>query len=216
MKNSDLVKRAEKIISTLREEFPEAKCALHHEGPFQLLIATILSAQCTDDRVNKVTPELFKQAPTALAMKKLGLKKIETLISSINFYPTKAKNIFKTCEILVKQYKEEVPQNLEDLVALPGVGRKTANVVLGNAFGVPSMVVDTHVQRISHRLKLVPARSNDPEKIELDLQKVYPPKDWVQFSHLLILHGRKTCTARRTFCQSCTLAKLCPSFKIEE
>lgn len=203
--------RALKILKTLTKEFPDAKCALHHDGPFQLLIATILSAQCTDNRVNMVTPYLFAEAPTPEAMLELGEEKIRDLIKSINFFNNKAKAIYKCCQILVSKYQSKVPDNMEALSSLPGVGRKTANVVLGNAFGVPGMVVDTHVTRLANRLKLLPKKMTDAVKIESELEKIIPAKWWVQTSHLLILHGRKTCTARSPQCGACRIFSLCPS-----
>jgi endonuclease-3 len=200
------------VLDRLLQEFPEPECALIHDGPFQLLIATILSAQCTDARVNQVTPTLFEAGPDAQQMKALGLVKIRRLIQSINFFNNKAKNILETCRILTSQYDGKVPQTLDELTALPGVGRKTANVVLGNAFGIPGMVVDTHVKRISNLLGWT--KNTDPEKIEVDLEKLFEPEDWVNVSHVLILHGRKTCVARRPRCETCAVNDLCPSRKI--
>ncbi len=169
----------------------------------------MLSAQCTDERVNKVTPLLFKTAPDAETMANLGLKKIEQLIKSINFYPTKAKNILATSKILFDTLSGQVPQNIDELVELPGVGRKTANVVLGNAFGVPSLVVDTHVTRIANRLGLT--HQKDAVKIETELQAIAPMADWTDLAHLFILHGRAVCTARKPLCSKCNIAKWCPS-----
>lgn len=202
-------RRGAEIVRRLREEFPEPECALTHDGPFQLLIATILSAQCTDVRVNLVTPALFAAAPDAATMAKLGERKIRTLIKSINFAPTKAKNILATARLLIKHHDGQVPANMDALTALPGVGRKTANVVLGNAFHVPGVVVDTHVRRLANRMELT--RHDDPVDIEHDLEKLFVPEEWVDLSHLLILHGRKTCAARKPQCPTCRVNKFCPS-----
>lgn len=202
-------KRATEVVKRLRAEIPNPECALIHEGPYQLLIATMLSAQCTDARVNLVTPALFKAAPDASAMVQLGEKKIRELVKSINFFNTKAKNIYLASKILVDDYAGNVPAELAKLVELPGVGRKTANVVLGNAFDVPGLVVDTHVKRLANRLGLT--KHQDPVDIEHDLEKIVPREDWVDLAHLLILHGRATCTARAPRCDRCVLADLCPS-----
>lgn len=198
-------------LNILDKEFPHAKCALNHEGPFQLLIATILSAQCTDLRVNLVTPELFRQAPTPQAMVALGEEKIRELIRSINFFNNKAKNILSCSEKLITEHNAQVPQTMNALAELPGVGRKTANVVLGNAFNIPGMVVDTHVTRLANRLGLLKAKLVDAVKIEAELEKVFPSSWWIKSSHLLILHGRKTCSARKPLCVSCPIQHLCPS-----
>lgn len=203
------MRRGAEIVKLLREEFPEPVCALDHEGPFQLLVATILSAQCTDIRVNKVTPALFQAASTPEAMVKLGEKRIRTLIKSINFFNNKAHNIWAASKKLIQEHGSQVPSSLEKLVELPGVGRKTANVVLGNAFGVPGVVVDTHVRRLSNRLNFT--TQDDPVKIESELEKLFPREDWVDLSHLLILHGRKTCNARKPVCEGCLIARFCPS-----
>lgn len=197
-----------KIISLLKKNYPEAHCYLNFETPFQLLVATILSAQCTDDRVNKVTPALFKKFPTPEKMSKATLKELEQLISSTGFFRMKAQSIFETSKILAKDFEGEVPKELDKLVKLRGVGRKTANVVLGNAYGIPGMVVDTHVGRLSRRLGLT--KKLDPVKVEEDLMKCIPKEDWVQFSHLLIAHGRALCTARRAKCEECFMNDFCP------
>lgn len=204
--------RAQELYRRLKKNFPKARCALNHETPFQLLIATILSAQCTDERVNKVTPELFKQFPSATVMAKATLEQLEELIRSTGFYKNKAKSLLGSSQALVNEYGGEVPPVMEDLVGLPGVGRKTANVVLGNAFGIAEgIVVDTHVIRLSQLLGLT--KNTNAEKIEQDLLKLYDKKQWVLISHFLILHGRQTCIARRPRCQSCCLAEICPSCK---
>jgi endonuclease-3 len=202
-------KRGKAILARLDQEFPNPETALIHRNAFELLIATILSAQCTDERVNKVTPALFASAPTPQAMVKLGVKEIESHIKSVNFFRNKAKNLYACSEKLLAKHKGEVPRTREELVELPGVGRKTANVVLGSAFDTPGMVVDTHVQRLSNRLGLV--REMDPVKIELQLEKIFPTDRWVDVAHLLILHGRKTCKAVRPLCERCILVDLCPS-----
>jgi endonuclease-3 len=202
--------RARGIIERLREEFPEATCALNHDGPFQLLVATVLSAQCTDARVNLVTPALFAAAPTPAALAQLGLARIKDLIKSINFFNNKAKSLQGLARALVRKHGGEVPRELESLVDLPGVGRKTANVVLGTAFGLAvGVVVDTHVRRLSQRLGL--ALQTDPVKIEIELMETIEQTDWIDVSHLLILHGRKTCKALKPLCGECRIASLCPS-----
>jgi endonuclease-3 len=200
--------RMGKILRALRKEFPAPACALLHENPFQLLIATILSAQCTDERVNMVTPDLFARFPTAEAMAAAAQEDIADIIRSTGFFQNKSRNIKACSETLVKQHDGAVPSTMEELVALPGVGRKTANVVLGNAFGVPGFPVDTHVRRITNLLQLTD--SDNPEKIELHLCEITPRKDWTDASHLLILHGRKTCIARRPKCDACSIVKHCP------
>jgi endonuclease-3 len=206
-----LKSRLLKIIQHLKKKYPDAHCALNHENAFQLLIATILSAQCTDERVNMVTPALFKKYPTPQAMAKADVKDIESLIKSTGFYKNKAKNIKACCQQIVEKFKGEVPQTLEELHSLPGVGRKTANVVLGNVFHVPSMVVDTHVTRLSNRLGLVKGR--DAVKIEFALQKIVPKDEWTMYSHYMIYHGRKVCRARNPACDSCFIEKYCPKKK---
>lgn len=201
--------RVKKIIRLFQKHNPNADCALVHNNPWELLVATILSAQCTDARVNMVTPKLFATFPTPKEMAKAKVEKIEELIRSTGFYHNKAINIKATAEILVTEYKGEVPQNMEALVALKGVGRKTANVVLGNAFQIASgVVVDTHVTRLSNRLGLT--KNKDAVKIEKDLNQLVPKEHWIQFSHWLILHGRSICTARIAYCDGCYLNALCP------
>jgi endonuclease III len=202
-----LAARVLQIISLLKREYPEAHCYLHFETPFQLLVATILSAQCTDDRVNKVTPALFARFPDAESMAKGKLSEIEKLISSTGFFRMKAKSLSETSRVLMETYGGELPRSLEKLTALRGVGRKTANVVLGNAFGIPGMVVDTHVGRLTRRMGLT--LEKDPVKVEADLEKLVPRDDWVAFSHLLIAHGRAICTARKAKCDECFLYRFC-------
>jgi endonuclease III len=198
------------IIARLDKLYPEATTALTHENPLELLVATILSAQCTDERVNKVTPLLFKKYKTAAAYANADVATFESEIRSTGFFHAKAKNIIGCCRGIVERHKGVVPQTMDELVALPGVGRKTANVVLGSAFGkAEGIVVDTHVKRLSGLLGLT--KSEDPEKIETDLSALVPKKWWIGFSHLLIWHGRKVCAARKPLCGECVLAELCPS-----
>lgn len=193
----------------LARGYPQAHCSLDFASPFQLLIATILSAQCTDKRVNAVTGDLFARWPTAAALAAASQAEVEAVIRSTGFFRAKAKNIRGCCEALVERHGGEVPRTLEELVRLPGVGRKTANVVLGSGFGLPSgVVVDTHVGRISRRLGLT--RHADAVRAERDLIAVIPKSHWIAFSHRLIEHGRTVCTARRPRCEGCPLADLCP------
>lgn len=202
-------KQAKEIIRILRKTYPDAHCALNHTNPFELLIATILSAQCTDERVNIVTADLFRNYRTPQDFVDLPQEELEEEIRSTGFFRNKAKNIKAACERIVTVYGGEVPQNMEDLLTLGGVARKTANVVLGNAFGIASgVVVDTHVKRLSNRLGLTTQK--DPVKIEKDLEKLVPKKDWVMFSHWLIYHGRQVCNARKPDCDNCVLEKICP------
>ena len=204
-------KRISEIISILKLEYPDSKCSLVYESPFQLLVATILSAQCTDERVNKVTSKIFPVYPDAFSFSKLTVKKIGQLIYSTGFYNNKAKNIKAMSDIVAKDYNGEIPDNIELLTQLPGVGRKTANVVLGNVFDVPSLVVDTHVTRITNLLKFV--KSKNAVIIEKELNKIVDVKDWSAFAHLLIDHGRMVCIANRPQCSSCSLSDYCPSSK---
>ncbi len=204
--------RIRPILRTLKRTYPEATCSLEHVDPLQLLVATILSAQCTDERVNVVTRTLFRQYRTASDYANADPDVFAEQIKSTGFYRNKTKSIIGMAQALVEKHGGKVPQTMEDLVALPGVGRKTANVVLGNAFGIDEgVVVDTHVRRISNRLGLT--RHQDPDKIELDLMKVVPRAEWTMFPHLLIHHGRAICRARQPQCESCPLADLCPSSK---
>ncbi len=201
-------KRVQKIRQILKARYPDVKTQLRHKNAFQLLMATILSAQCTDRQVNSVTPTLFAALKTPKDFANAPIAQIESLIRSTGFYHNKAKNL-KNCAIaLIDLYDGEVPQTIEELVKLPGVGRKTANVVLGAAFGIPGMVVDTHVARISRRLALT--RNENPVKIELDLMQVIPEKDWNDFSLWLIYFGRAVCNARKPACPDCFLDHLCP------
>ena len=207
-------RHATQVAARLRQEYPEAECALDHKNAFQLLIATILSAQCTDERVNQVTPELFRKYPTPREMSAAPVGTLEKQIQSTGFFRNKAKNIKACSRKLVDDHGGEVPKQMEDLVELPGVGRKTANVVLGSAYGIASgVVVDTHVGRLSHRIGLTAEK--DPEKIERDLMALLPQDEWVAFSHRLIHHGRRVCTARLAMCDRCVLLNLCPRIGVE-
>jgi len=203
-----LKSRADKIRKILRKIYPEVKTELFHENPFELLVATILSAQCTDKQVNQVAPVLFKRLKTPADFAAAPLKAIEKLIRPTGFFHNKAKNIKNCARALLEKHNAEVPQTLEELVKLPGVGRKTANVVLGAAFGIPGVVVDTHVARISNRLGLTV--NKNPAKIEYDLMGLIPKKAWNDFGLRLIFFGRSTCTARKPKCPQCPLEKLCP------
>ena len=207
-------KQAAKVVRGLRRDYADAECALVHETPFQLLIATVLSAQCTDERVNIVTKELFAKYPTARDLAAVPLKKIEKLVQSTGFFRNKAKNIKALSGRLAEEFDGEVPRDLDILVNLPGVGRKTANVVLGTAFGIPTgVVVDTHVGRISKRLGLT--SSTDAVKIERDLIELLPRKEWIDYSHRMIHHGRRVCKARKPLCEKCGFEKICPRIGVE-
>lgn len=200
---------AAKVVRRLRADYPDAHCSLNFSSPLELLVATILSAQCTDQRVNKVTPALFRKYPTALRYAKAPLEDLERAIQSTGFFRNKAKNIQGCCRMLVDRFDGEVPAEMDALVALPGVGRKTANVVLGTTFDIASgIVVDTHVGRISRRLGLTEAKT--AEKIERDLMELLPRREWVVFSHRMIQHGRKVCMARNPQCDACLMRKYCP------
>ncbi len=202
--------RLSEIVATLRRMYPRAKCSLDFSTPFELLIATILSAQSTDARVNLVTPALFKKYPTAEKLAGADPAVLEQEIRTTGFFRSKAKSIMGAARAIVEHHGGEVPRTMEELVKLPGVGRKTANVVLGNAFRTPvGVVVDTHVTRVAGRLGLT--RHDDAEKIEADLMKLLPKKEWTSFSHRVILHGRTICVARKPVCSECLLNELCPS-----
>lgn len=207
--------RARAIARRLAREYADAECALVHESPLQLLIATILSAQCTDERVNLVTKELFRKYPDARSIAESPPGELEQVIRSTGFFNNKAKNLRACCRLLVERHGGEVPRTMDELLELPGVARKTANVVLGTAFGIASgVVVDTHVIRITRLLRLT--RQKDPEKIERDLIRLLPQSEWIDFSHRLIWHGRRVCIARRPQCSRCVLADLCPSARVGE
>jgi endonuclease-3 len=204
--------RVKDIVQRLKKDYPEASTALLHQNPLQLLVATILSAQCTDERVNKVTPILFKKYRTVHDFANANVSEFENEIKSTGFYRAKTKSIINCCKSLVESYNAKVPDRMEELVKLPGVGRKTANVVLSNAFGIASgVVVDTHVKRLSGRLGLT--KHTDPEKIERDLMDIIPKKGWIIFGDLLIWHGRRVCNARKPKCLECSVAQLCPSME---
>ena len=213
-RGDDRKPRARKIVRELAKTYPDAVCALNHTSPFQLLAATILSAQCTDERVNMVTPELFRRWPTAQALASAGQSELEEVIRSTGFFRAKATNLIGMARGLVERHGGELPRTLEELTALPGVGRKTANVVLGTAYGIASgVVVDTHVKRITRLLGLT--ESDNPEQIERDLIALLPKSEWINFSHRLIHHGRRVCIARRPKCDECSLRTLCPRVGLE-
>ena len=207
MKKQSDPKRIKTIIKILSKEIPDSKIALRFSNPLELLIATILSAQCTDVKVNQVTMDLFKKYHSVTDYAKANLTELEEDIRPTGFYRHKAKSIQRCCHELVARFEGEVPRTLEELVTLPGVGRKTANVILGNAFGTPGITVDTHVHRVSQRIGLT--KNDDPVKIEFDLMEVVPKEEWTHFSNLLIWHGRRTCMARKPLCETCPIRKLC-------
>jgi endonuclease-3 len=204
---------ARTVNRRLARLYPDAKCALDHENALELLIATILSAQCTDVRVNLVTPALFARYPDAESFASAEPRELETLIQSTGFFRNKARNIIACCRKIVEDHGAEVPSTLEELVPLPGVGRKTANVVLGNAFDTPGITVDTHVGRLSRRLGLT--AETDPAKVERELMELLPRKDWTMFSHRMIFHGRQVCFARKPNCEGCTLHDICPKVDVK-
>ena len=208
--NSDDQNRTLKIIELLEKEHRDAKITLNHTNPLELLIATILSAQCTDERVNVVTKTLFKKHRSIEDYAGADLKELEQDIRSTGFYRNKARNVKKCCQIILDKFGSQVPKTMEEILELPGVARKTANIVLSNAYGVvEGIAVDTHVRRLSRRLGLTV--NDNPDKIEKDLMKLVPKSKWMKFTELLIFHGRKTCTAKRPKCETCVVNKLCPS-----
>ncbi|MCI0524074.1 MAG: endonuclease III [Acidobacteria bacterium] len=210
-----LQERVGQILRALKKTYPEATCALNHTTPFELLIATILSAQCTDERVNIVTANLFRKYRKPEDYLAVSREELERDINSVTFFRNKAKSIQEASRLLIEKFDGQVPKTLEELVELPGVGRKTANVVLGTAFGVPTgVVVDTHVSRVSQRLGLT--ENKQPEKIEADLIELLPKKEWIDFSHRLIWHGRRICQARKPMCEKCSLEKYCPSSTLKK
>ena len=204
--------RAKKIGSILTKTYPDAECALHHKNPLQLLVATILAAQCTDERVNQVTPPLFKKYKTAADYAQTDLRTLEQEIRSTGFYHQKAKSIHAVGQTLVKEFCGTVPRTMAQLTRLRGVGRKTANVVLGNCFGVPGIVVDTHVRRLAFRMGFT--RHTDPDKIEQDLMKLFPKSEWTNISHCITFHGRRICKAIKPACHACSIESLCPKMGI--
>jgi endonuclease III len=203
----DMQNKVEAILRLLDELYPAAKCSLDFQNPLELLVATVLSAQCTDERVNLVTLKLFKKYPTAQAYAQAPLEELENDIRSTGFYHNKAKSIKAACQILDERFGGEIPADLDVLVQLPGIGRKTANVILGNAYQIPGIVVDTHVGRVAQRLGLTAQK--DPEKIEQDLMVIIPKERWITFSHQLIQHGRQLCQARKPKTEVCALRPYC-------
>lgn len=197
-----------RILEILQEEYPEARVTLQYENPLQLLIATILAAQCTDERVNQVTKDLFRKYKKAQDFAKADVRTLEDEIRPTGFFHNKAKSIIAACQEIGRRFKGQVPRTLDELTTLPGVGRKTANIILGNAFGEQAIAVDTHVKRVSHRLGW--AKSNNPDQIEGELMKVIPPERWTISCHQIVFHGRKICQARKPQCSICRLASLCP------
>ena len=206
---AELPAQALRVLRDLKQDYPVAICELTHESPFQLLAATILSAQCTDVRVNMVTPALFAAYPTAAALAVADVSHVEQLVRSTGFYASKAKNLIGMANAVMTRFGGEVPSAMEDLVSLPGVGRKTANVLRSAALGLPGLPVDTHVLRLSKRLGLT--RDEDPVKVEIQLNALLPPEEWGEFSLRLILHGRRVCDARSPRCGECRMAPICPS-----
>jgi endonuclease-3 len=206
--------RAAKMYRVLTKSYPNVRCELDFKNPFQLLVATVLSAQCTDKRVNQTTPALFKKYKSIKKMAKADLSDIERLVKSTGFFRAKAKNIKLLSEKIMNDFDGQVPDRLEDLITLPGVGRKTANVVLGHAFNTPGITVDTHFGRLSRRFGW--SKSNDPVKVEFEVGDLIPQKEWTNLSQRLIWHGRRVCHSRKPACGACSLSKLCPSFGIGE
>jgi endonuclease-3 len=211
---ADPKKHAAQVSGLLKKHYADAKCSLNFSTPLELLVATILSAQCTDERVNLVTKELFRKYPNPAAYANAPAKQLEKDIQSTGFFHNKTKSLQGCCKTLLERYEGQIPHDLEKLVDLPGVGRKTANVVLGTAFGIASgVVVDTHVGRLSQRLGLT--KEKNPEKIEEDLMKLFPKKEWIVLSHRLIQHGRKVCAARKPMCGKCPMDEICPKVGVE-
>lgn len=202
-------RRALAIAGRLARAYPEIRVPLHHRNPFELLVATILSAQCTDEMVNRVTPELFRHYPSPEHLLQASLPAIQKLIRSLGLYRSKARSLKRCAQQLVENHACEIPGTMEELTRLAGVGRKTANVILGHAFGIPGIAVDTHCKRLSRRQGLT--RQEDPNKIEKDLMGLLPRQEWAGFSHRLIIHGRRVCHARKPNCEACLLSDLCPS-----
>ncbi|MCL1800153.1 MAG: endonuclease III [Promicromonosporaceae bacterium] len=205
-----LVRRARKIYRILAQTYPDAHCELDFQSPYQLLVATVIAAQTTDVAVNKITPELFARYPTPTDLAAANPDDLERIIHSLGFFRAKTRSLLGLANALVERYHGEVPGKLTDLVTLPGVGRKTANVVLGNAFGIPGITVDTHFGRLSRRFGWTEA--TDPEEVEKEVGDLFPRKDWTFLSHLLIWHGRRVCFARKPACWDCSVATLCPSY----
>jgi len=206
--SSDHRKRLRAIAETLERTMQHPKMELDHRSPWELLVATILSAQCTDQRVNQVTPSLFQRYPTATEMAAANLPELEELIRSTGFFKNKAKHLIACGKAVTERFSTQVPRTMEELLTLPGVGRKTANVILGNAFGQPGVVVDTHVKRVAKRLGLT--KSDNPDLVEQDLQQLMPKSQWTAFSQRLLLHGRYVCLARKPQCRTCQVYRHCP------
>jgi endonuclease-3 len=206
--------RAKAVYRVLTKNYPNVRCELNYANPFQLLVATVLSSQCTDKRVNQTTPALFKKYNTIKKMAEADQKDIERLVKSTGFFRAKAKNIKGLSQSLMIEFDGKVPDNLDDLITLPGVGRKTANVVLGHAFGIPGITVDTHFGRLSRRFGWT--KLTDPVKVEFEVANLIPEKEWTNLSQRMIWHGRRVCHSRKPACGACSLAKLCPSFGIGE
>jgi endonuclease III len=206
--------KAKAIYRQLTKSYPNVRCELDYNSAFQLLVATVLSAQCTDKRVNQTTPALFKEYPNSKKMAKADLVDIQRLVKSTGFYRAKAKNIKALSNKIMEEFNGDVPSNLEDLIILPGVGRKTANVVLGHAFGIPGITVDTHFGRLSRRFGW--SKQSDPVKVEFEVGELIPEKEWTNLSQRMIWHGRRVCHSRKPACGACPLAKLCPSYGIGE
>jgi endonuclease-3 len=202
-----------KILDILEKEYPDARVTLNFQDPLQLLMATILAAQCTDERVNQVTKDLFQKYRGAADFAKADLKTLEEEIRSTGFYHNKSKSMIRCCQMIIEKFKGRVPRTLEELTYLPGVGRKTANIILGNAYGQQAVAVDTHVKRVTHRLGW--AQSGDPDKIEFELRNVIPQNRWTLSCHQLVFHGRKICTARNPKCNDCPVAELCPKIGVK-
>lgn len=204
--------RARRVAKLLGDSYPDAWCALRHDDAWQLLVATMLAAQCTDERVNLVTPGLFERYPDPASLADADPAALETMIHSTGFFRQKAKSLRAVANAVANDFGGDLPRDLDTLVTLPGIGRKTANVVLGTSYGVPSIVVDTHVRRLSQRLGFTD--EIDPDKIEMDLQALLPERDWTQFTHRLIHHGRRVCVARKPRCSDCPLLKQCPQIGV--
>ena len=209
---TSLRRRARRINRELTRLYPNVRSAINFDDPLQLLVSVILSAQCTDVRVNMVTPALFARYPDAKAFAEADVGELESAIQSTGFFRNKAKSIMACCKLLVEKHGGQVPRTMAELVVLPGVGRKTANVILGTAYETPGITVDTHVQRLSRRMGLT--KEEDPVKIERDLGELIPEKDWTMFSHRMIFHGRQVCYARKPRCQECALNKVCPKIGV--
>lgn len=204
--------KAEKVLDLLEKDYPDARVTLNFQDPLQLLMATILAAQCTDERVNQVTKDLFRKYRNATDFSLADLKTLEKEIRTTGFYHNKAKSIIHCCQMLIQEFQGQVPHTLQDLTALPGVGRKTANIILGNVYGQQAIAVDTHVKRVTHRLGW--AQADDPDKIEFQLMAVIPQNRWTMACHQLVFHGRKICHAQKPNCNTCSVAPLCPQIGV--